>query len=62
MEWKYYFDKEFHVLRAGRAQFFAKFTIFYVIYSKKIEFFSGFRIAYIQSMFSERAKHNNAQN
>ena len=38
-ERKYYFDKELHVLRAGRAQFFAKFTVFYVLYSKKTEFF-----------------------
>ena len=47
MERKYYFDKELHVLRAGRAQFFAKFTVFYVLYSKKSGIFSGFRIAYI---------------
>ena len=42
MERKYYFDKELHVLRAGHAQFFAKFTVFYVLYNKKPEFFSGF--------------------
>ena len=53
-------DYKLSVLRAGRAQLCSKFTIFMFFTSKNQDFLSGFRIAYILSLSSERAVHNYA--